>query len=74
MIPAATGRVGNQTAVELTQRRDELRTYETLRAEELRLEKKDAGRRARLEAELDYLREELSRIENRISRTQELAK
>jgi len=70
---AAPGRAGGDTTVELTRRRDELRTYEALRAEELRLEK-DPRRRERLQAELDYLREELSSVEDRIARHQQIAK
>jgi len=60
----------SKSALELEKRREELRAYQVLRAEELRLET-DAARRQRLQSELDYLNTELTSVEGRLSRVKE---
>ena len=67
---APASRIESQTPGDLHQRREELRKYETLRSAELEIEKNPKGRE-RLQAELDYLREELRSVEGRISKGQQ---
>lgn len=62
-----TSRTEADAPLDLRQHRDELRKYETLRTAELKLEK-DVRTRARLQAEVDYLQEELRSVEARLSK------